>query len=394
MKLKMKSRAFLKIFISLFSASVALAVQPTLTVPVVNYPCQDGPKMVGGKPDTVVSVPDSEGFYSLFNGTDLTGWWEDCQTHTTDTKLGGIWIVDPTQHLLYSREEGQNGDILVTNKIFDNYELILDVWPTFGDDGGVFNRVTASGSCFQSTIDYITGSSVGGSYNEKNWYKDNINDDPYLFQGSPNNPSIPDDFWTNQTKVLNPTSFGCSALGCVSTDFVKIWDVDGWNQFRVKFYDGLAPGRSVHMKNYFRKLGVPNWVPAYDKSIAQVTPPGPIGLQIHGSGRWKAGAYNIYRNIKIRPLDINGDPLIKTTSLKTNENKLASPNLKIVNGVLSGKLSESYSITISNARGQVFEKFNSSEGKFSHGLSSPCTGLLFLELKNNRGTYHIRLNRI
>src|SRR3954465_1832577 len=197
----MKLRSSSWIALPLAAIAFAFADQPAISIPVTNAPCQDGPKMNGAFPDTVASAPDSEGFVSIFNGTDLTGWWEDSQTHTDNKTVGGIWIVDPSQHILYSKENGSDGDILVTNKKYDNYEIILDVWPIFGNDGGVFNRVTPSGSCWQSTIDYISGSSVGGSYNEKSWTSGNLNDDPFLFSGSPANPSV--STWTSFTKDLN-----------------------------------------------------------------------------------------------------------------------------------------------------------------------------------------------
>jgi hypothetical protein len=381
--------------VSLIIIALASADQPPISIPVVNAPCQDGPKMVGGKPDTVASAPDAEGFVSIFNGTDLTGWWEDCATHTTDTKLGGVWIVDPSQKAIYSREEGQNGDILVTNKKYDNYEIILDVWATFGNDGGVFNRVTTSGSCWQSTIDYIQGSSVGGSFNEKSWMPGvNLNDDPFLFGGGASNPSVTT--WTTFTSTKNPTSFGCSAAGCVSADFEKVWDLNGWNQFRVKFYDGLTAGTKVTMENFFRKAGAANWVPAYSKQEAQVTPAGPVALQIHGAGRWKAGTYNMYRNIKIRELNTDGTPKIPPTGVinKTGMGNSSAPNLKIVGGMITGNLDAAYDVTVTDVRGHVLEKFHGDAGNLQHVLATSSQGVLIAEMKNNRGVTHVRLGRI
>jgi hypothetical protein len=374
-------------------AAAAYADQPVPSGTVTNSPCQDGPKMVGGQPDTVAAAPDSEGFVSIFNGTDLTGWWEDCQTHTTDTKLGGVWWVDPVQHLLFSREEGQNGDILVTNKKYGNYEIILDVWPVFGNDGGVFNRVTPSGSCWQSTIDYIQGSSVGGSFNEKSWMPGtNLNDDPYLFQGSPTSMSVGS--WTTFTKDLNPTSFGCSPGGCVAADFPKVWDVNGWNQFRVKFYGGLTAGTGgVTMENFFRKVGAAEWVPTYKKTETQVTPANGVALQIHGQGRWKAGTYNIYRNIKIRPLSADGKPL--TVGTKQQGYRYGShPDLRVSGGMILGSLESAYDVTLTDVRGQVVERFHSEAGSLRHAIPASARGVLIAELKNAAGVSRIRLSRI
>lgn len=370
-----------------------LHAQPALTVsPVVNAPCDEGPKLSGGKP-ILVDAPLDSGFVSIFNGTDLKGWWENCNTHTTDKTLGGVWIVDPSSHILYSREEGQNGDILVTNQSYDNYELILDLWPTFGNDGGIFNRVTTSGKNWQTTIDYIQGSGVAGSFNEGDWMPGvNLNDDPFRFNGGPTNPTITT--WTTSTKDKSPASFGCSAGGCVSGDFEKVWDVNGWNQIRVKFYDGLTAGREVHMKTWIRKVGAENWVPVYDQRKAVVTPAAPVALQIHGGGRWKAGSYNLYRNIKIRKLDINGDPVV-TTVIGNAGRAMLAPRLALVGNTLTGTVESETEVTVTDLRGHVVDAFRAQSGRFSRALPPETQGILVARIKNARGeAASLRLTRI
>ena len=119
------------------AGSLAMAQQPQPSIPVVNHPCQDGPKMNGAAPDTVATVLDS-GFVSLFNGKNLTGWWENCAVHTADKAKGGVWFVDSSQGILYSREEGPNGGLLVTNQTYDHYEIVFDLWPVYGNDAGLW----------------------------------------------------------------------------------------------------------------------------------------------------------------------------------------------------------------------------------------------------------------
>ena len=381
-------------------AALAFAEQPPITIPVVNAPCQDGPKLVGGKPETV-KVGVGDGFYSIFNGKDLSGWWENCAPHTTDKVVGGVWIVDPSSKILYSREEGPNGDILMTNQDYTHYEIIMDLWPTYGNDGGIFNRVTKSGKNWQTTIDYIQGSGVGGSFNEGGWQAGaNINDDPFRFgSAGPSNPDITS--WTTYTKDLNPTSFGCSAAGCIGTDFPKIWNTDGWNQLRIKFYDGLEAGKTVKMESWIRKVTTPEspWVPVYKNEKPVVTPAAPIAIQIHGGGRWKAGSYNLYRNIKVRKLLADGTPDPKpeqdtSVSVIPGKSGYAVPQLKIDGGLLAGKLDANTTITLRDVRGNVVERFEAPAGELRHALAPTSRGILFAELKSDRDVSRVRLNRI
>jgi hypothetical protein len=379
------------------SVAATFADPPAPTVPIVNSPCQDGPKMNGTVPDTVAArLPGN--FVSLFNGKDLTGWWENCTPHTTDKVLAGVWLVDPSQEILYSRDQTDNGGVLVTNNTYEHYEIVMDLWPSFGNDGGIFNRVTKSGKNWQTTIDYISGSGVAGSFNEGGWTAGDINHDPFRFGGTgPTTPTVPtgDADWTQFTKNLNPTTFGCSAGGCVASDFQKIWDVNGWNQIRVKFYDGLTAGRSVTMETFLRKLGAPNWVPVYKQTRAVVTPKGPIGIQIHGNGRWKDNAWNAYRNIKIRPLKIDGTPDGDTTPVSLGRpEKSPAPEMHLIGGVLTGVMDSDYEVTLRNVSGQIVEKFQGTSGAMRHALTSGYRGVLVAELKNNRGIARIRLSRI
>ncbi|MDB5051654.1 MAG: hypothetical protein JWO30_4725 [Fibrobacteres bacterium] len=383
---------------------VALAQVPAPTKVPANVACPTGPKMNGSAPDTVVAAPDAEGFVSIFNGKDLTGWWKDCQTgHTSAGTNGALWFADSVQHLLYSSEDNKSGGIVVTNKIYDNYEIILDVWPTFGNDGGVFNRTTARGSCWQSTIDYIAGSSVGGSFNENGWTSGNLNDDPYLFGGAASSVTIKT--WTTFTAGLTPgpTTYGCTAGGCVATDFPKIWDVNGWNTMRVKFYGGLTAGTSVTMETFTRKANTLPWVPLYGKTLPQVTPAGPIGLQVHGGGRWNQGTWSAYKRIKVRPLKADGTPITgplvpveseDPTSVEQSRMTFAKPKLTLSNGVLSGTLGAAYDVSVTDVRGHVLERFHSDSGNLNHTLTTPATGVLVVELKGHLGTEHIRFSRI
>jgi Domain of Unknown Function (DUF1080) len=310
---------------ALTTFNLSQAQPPNPTLPLTNRACDSGPITVGGKPDTLGIAPDAEGFIPLFNGKNLKGWWENCgSTHSSaDRTQGGIWVADSAQGVLYAAQNANgSGSLLSTNAPYGNYELVLEIWPTFGNDAGIFNRCTANGRTWQSGLDYIRNSSIGGSYSENGWSPTVINEDPFKFGDTYSNPTI--DSWTSFTSGMNPTSFGCSVGGCVSSDFTKVWNVNGWNQVRIKFYGGLTQGSQVTMETWLRKVQTPEvpWVPMYKATKSIVTPPGPIAIQIHGgTTMWKAGAVNLYRNIKVRPLKDDGSPEVTPVSVYAQPRK-------------------------------------------------------------------------
>jgi len=376
--------------------NIMVSAQPGPIPPGTNTACNAGPGA-----DTVVSVPDAEGFMSLFDGTSLKGWWESCKSSHSgaDRILGGTWLADPTLHAIFSAQNPNGaGGLLVTNKKnFGNYEIIMDIWPDFNNDGGVFNRTTEDGKAYQATIDYILGSSIGGSFSEgisaaggKTW-----NSDPFKFGANESSVSDGNTNWKTFTAAKNPTSFGCSAAGCVPADWTKIWDINGWNQFRVKFYGGLTAASKSRLETFIRDLKAPNktWVPIMDESNAVVLPASYIALQIHGgTDRWKGAAGSWYRNIKWRPLDDKGDPLV-TTSTKVQA-ALPLYRMTTTASSMEGYSDADFEITLRDLSGKIVERFSGLNGAFHHDFSTKTMGVLLMDFKTNRGVDHRRISRL
>jgi hypothetical protein len=284
------------------------------TVPSsASYTCTEP----GSETDTVQAEMDSEGYHSIFDGNSLKGWWPDCKTsHSSGSPSGAIIKVDPNSRALFMTQSGGVGGVLMTNKQWTNYELVMDIWPKFGNDAGIYNRSTASGRCFQTTMDYLGAASVGGTWGEggfpSRYYE------PFAFSGNDQTIMIPGNSngdgsnWTTITSTLNPTSYGCAASGCVMSDWQRLWNFDGWNEMKVAFYGGSVAGSgNVHMKAWFRKSGADTWVPlSQDTTFNSVlVPKGYVGIEVHGAGRFGGAPGNWYRNIKIRELNDFGEPL-------------------------------------------------------------------------------------
>jgi hypothetical protein len=377
--------------------------QPILGVPVLATACGTGPVMVGGAPDTVVSTPDSLGFYSIFDGKSLKGWWEGCGgSHATDKSNGATWVADSTHQAIYSMQAaGGSGSVLTTNKSYTHYEMIFDFWSSFGNDAGVFNRTPANWRCYQTTLDYISGSSVGGAYGENSYASHNI--DYYTFNatGGGANITVPTGArsWTTLTSLHNPTSFGCPSTGCTAANWTTVWSTTGWNQVRIKFYGGLTANTRTKMQAWVRNLSEPEipCVPTYDDSLLQAngTPANPIGLQIHsGTSRWNgAGRGAWYRNIKIRPLTETGEPIIPT-SIDARGAAIRESGLRVVSDALVGRMDERHAITVRDMSGRTLQRFAGEGGAVRYELAGTVRGFLLVEIRTDRGVNRFRLGRI
>jgi hypothetical protein len=71
-----------------------------------------------------------DGWVSLFNGKDLTGWKVGGNVSSFSVKDGAIVANGPTAHCFY------DGDF--HNHTFKNFELMVDVWTEPGSNGGVY----------------------------------------------------------------------------------------------------------------------------------------------------------------------------------------------------------------------------------------------------------------
>ncbi|MCD6024152.1 MAG: hypothetical protein K0Q91_1068 [Fibrobacteria bacterium] len=383
--------------------SGGLQAQPVLGIPSVNNPCAASATMVNGFPDTVAAVADAQGFVSIFDGKSLKGWWEGCGgSHATDKVNGGIWMADSTNQAIYSFQNANgSGSVLTTNKSYTHYELQFEFWASFGSDAGVFNRTPANWRCYQTTLDYLTGSSIGGAYGENSYASHNV--DYYTFNNSATAITNVTQ-WTNITSQNNPASYGCPTTGCTAAEWTTVWNTAGWNQVRIKFFGGLTAGQRTKMQSWIRKVSdTPGpWVPTYKDSIlpsgSAATPANPIGLQIHqGSSRWNTtgrGAW--YRNIKIRPLSETGDTIPPTALTGDAREGMQGFRLGLrADGVLAGAILGPNRVTVRDVAGRTLQTFSGPGGEdVAYRLSGSARGILLIEVRTARGVSRLRMNRI
>lgn len=348
--------------------------------------------------EVVTTTPDADGYLNMFDGT-TKGWWHSClTTHSKNNPNGALFRIAKVgnEDAIYSNDRNNDiGGILMTKKKYAHYELVFDFWPDFGNDGGIFNRTDAEGKCFQTVLDYFDAASVGGTWGEGGFTSRDIR--PWRYVGNENTISIQAgaNGWTGVTARFTPAAYGCAASGCVQADYLRLWDRDGWNQIKIRFYGASTAqeGGTIKMESFFRKLGSNVWVPILvDNTLAQVVEPNFIGIQVHGGNRFKGPNGTWYKNIKLKELKANGDPAVSVASGKAPAAKFAY-DLRAVGAALTGSIDKDYTIEISDVQGKRLESFSGRAGSFSHDFKPSTTGWLTLRVKTAGGVESTRILR-
>src|SRR5689334_13166732 len=94
-----------------------------------------------------------EGYIELFDGKTLNGWHKNPEKIGHGT--GGQWTVE--DGAITGQQDpprSGNGGILLTDKKFGNFEVMIDLKPDWGVCSGFFVRSTDKGQCLQMMVDY------------------------------------------------------------------------------------------------------------------------------------------------------------------------------------------------------------------------------------------------
>jgi hypothetical protein len=385
--------------------SLPVLAQPTPAPTTGDLACKEEGDVVGT--DTVASAIDADGYASLFDGT-FKGWFQSCKTgHSNGSTQGAIFRIGTAdgKPAVYTTQRGSSiGGIMMTNKKYTNYEITFDTWPDYSNDAGLFNRTPINGNCFQTVLDYIGSASVGGTWGEGGFTGRDYRPWAYNSETSlaiPGNGNGELSNWTTITQKLKASTepnLPCATTGCVQADYLKLWDVDGWNQIKIQFYGGSATGTgNLHMKSWFKKPADNVWVPIIqDTTLNQVVPAGYIGIQVHGNGRFGGAKGTWYRNIRWKPLTDKGVPLpAYTVGLRAPSAPMRAPNFKLTSNsaVISGTIDMDYSITVKDAAGRSLESFSGKAGPVNHAFTSNARGILLLSLKTAYGVQTARVFR-
>jgi hypothetical protein len=222
--------------------------------------------------------PSDDGFVSIFNGKDLTGWKIDAKTghsRKSGNKTGGRWVVEDGV-MVGSQDIPGNGGIIITEKQYGNFEVALEMKNDFGPDSGLFLRCTEDGKCYQAMIDYHDKGNLMGIYGEG------------LAGGKPN---VRNFTFTDKVTVIKEDECPFK-LPISPAKWPEFWHHGEWNELRARI-EGNPPKLTTWIKGVkFME---------YQDTEKRLGDKGGIALQVHGGGDYTK-QFVRYRNIRVKEL--------------------------------------------------------------------------------------------
>ena len=270
--------------------------------------CAVGSAQVGRIPD---------GFTSLFNGRDITGWhWSRTVHHGTT----GEAFVEGGALMLRQRPFGQGG-LLLTDRDYTDFEFYVEVRPDPGLNSGIFMRSTEGGAAYQ--LELVAPGNVGDFIGER------------IFIGMP------------------------EYIG-ERIDVAKVWKDGEWNSMRMRMV-----GEKPHVTLWINDIRM--WELQMPKNdLPAGLNAGKIGLQLHwtatydeiGGGAGGSRSWQVlrFRNMAVKELQPATSPAHGVTagaqSVRTSTNTIGMEFVRINPGTMTvGKFHPPYLQPGGNAPG-------------------------------------------
>ncbi|MGL4551546.1 MAG: 3-keto-disaccharide hydrolase [Gemmataceae bacterium] len=218
-----------------------------------------------------------DGFVSIYDGKSLAGWKVSAKSgHSRASKntSGGRWVVEDGA-IVGSQDVKGNGGIVITEKEYGDFEVVLEMKNDFGPDSGLFLRSNEKGQCYQAMIDYHAGGNVMGVYGE--------GIGGFHFR----NYSFTDK--VTEIKADKRSDF---PLAVKPEEWAGFWKHGEWMELRARI-EGNPPTVTTWIKD--RKMMV------YKGDKKHLPDRGGIALQVHGGGD-HTKEFVRYRNIRVKEL--------------------------------------------------------------------------------------------
>lgn len=225
-----------------------------------------------------------DGYVKIFDGKSLDGWHISSKSgHSSKSgkKSGGKWVVVDGM-ITGTQDEPGNGGIIVTDKKYKNFEVVLEMKNDFGLDSGLFLRSTEDGKAYQAMVDYYEGGNLMGIYGEGlgGFHYRN-----YSFLKSPD----------KITADIKGKDKGPTPLPVSPEKWPSFWKVDGWNELKASIV-----GNPPTVNTYINGVKFMEW----KDEKKRLDDDGGIALQVHGGAPDRFFGKTVrYRNIRVKSLD-------------------------------------------------------------------------------------------
>ena len=232
----------------------------------------------------------------LFDGKSLAGWHKNPEKIGHGT--GGSWQVEDGSITGEQDPVGSgNGGIMLTDRKFGDFELLIDIKPDWGVCSGLFLRSNDRGQCIQMMVDYHDAGNVGHLYGEgtagwntRTFDVDGKYDDAKKLVG------------LVAKNHKQPEEVGLIS-SCSADDWLKTWKINDWNKVRV-----IVVGKHPKITTWINGLqvcefnGETSTAERYKKEdvLKSLGAEGSIAVQVHGAKGWPDGAKCRWKNIKAR----------------------------------------------------------------------------------------------
>jgi hypothetical protein len=214
---------------------------------------------------------NEKGFVAIFDGKTLKGSHVSGKTgHGT----GGRWVVKDGA-IVGSQDRPGNGGILITDKQYGDFEIVLEMKNDFGPDSGLFLRSNEKGQAYQAMIDYHPDGNLMGIYGE----------------GLSGGISVRNfTFLDRVTRIREDRS--PFKLPIAPDKWPEFWKHGEWNELRARIV-----GNPPHITTWIKGVKFMEFTDKEKRHPDQ----GGIALQVHGGGDYTK-QYVRYRKIRVKVL--------------------------------------------------------------------------------------------
>ncbi len=234
-----------------------------------------------------------DGYVAIFDGKSLDGWHISAKSgHSgkSKNKSGGKWVVKDG-YITGTQDEPGNGGIIVTDKKYKNFEVVLEMKNDFGLDSGLFLRSTEAGNAYQAMIDYYEGGNLMGIYGEG---LGGFHFRNYSFLDSPD----------KITADIKGKDKAATPLPVAPEKWPTFWKKGEWNELKASIQ-----GNPPTIKTYINGVKFMDWTDDQKRLIDVknkifLPDDGGIALQVHGGAPERFFGKSVrYRNIRVKVLD-------------------------------------------------------------------------------------------